>query len=230
MSLPYNLPENYKIVVAAQTAAANGVTYDTISCKDAHKVWFVVVSVGSSDTDQVLSLVESTDVGDTTTTAVTATFPIWVNTNTGSTTADALVRQTDAASYTIDTGTTGNQMVVIEWDPAKHSSGYDCIKLADSGGNASNKVARRGNHVHRNVYIFSRNSFVCHLNGTGALVQTLHVEAGSFALLCCDEETVNEFFIAVKLIVATPRAISKPSFEHPQVAVKVARFGRNSAT
>jgi len=32
-------------------------------------------------------------------------------------------------------------MVVIEWDPALHSSGYDCIKLADSGGDASNNAA-----------------------------------------------------------------------------------------
>lgn len=136
-----NLPEHFKIVKVAEAAAANGVTYDTISCKDAHKVWFIVESTGTSDTDCTLSLVESTDVADSTTTAVTATFPIWANTNTASTTSDSLTKQTDAASYVINTGTTGKQLVVIEWDPAKHSSGYDCIKLADAGGDASNTMS-----------------------------------------------------------------------------------------
>jgi hypothetical protein len=32
-------------------------------------------------------------------------------------------------------------LAVIEWDPAKHSAGYDCITLADSGGNAGNLVS-----------------------------------------------------------------------------------------
>jgi len=77
MSLPINLPEHYKVVVAGQIAAANGVTYDTISCKDAHKVWFIVMSSGSSDTDQVLSLVESTDVADGSTAAVTGQYQHW---------------------------------------------------------------------------------------------------------------------------------------------------------
>jgi len=133
------LPENYKIVMVAPTAAANGVTYDIVSCKDAVKVWFVVTHVGSSDTDCTLSLVEATGVGGSTT-AVTATFPIWVDNDAG-TTSDTLARQTDAASYKIDVGAGGaNQVVVIEWDPAKHSSGYDCIQLADANGNANNNL------------------------------------------------------------------------------------------
>jgi hypothetical protein len=135
------LPENFKIVLVAPIAAANGVTYDVISCKDALKVWFIVSHIGDSDTDCTLSLVESTDVAGTTTTAVTATFPIWVN-KTVNTSSDTLTRQTDAASYAINTTTAAerDQLVVIEWDPAKFSSGYDCIQLADTGGNASNNM------------------------------------------------------------------------------------------
>lgn len=140
MTLPVCLPENYKIVTAAPTAAGNAVAYDIISCKDAHKVWFLVYHQGTNDTDLTLSLVESTDVAGSTTTAVTATFPIWKNANVSSTTADALSRQTDAASHAIDTGATYDQLVVIEWDPAKFSAGYDCIQLADAGGHASNYV------------------------------------------------------------------------------------------
>jgi len=142
MTLPVCLPENYKIVTVAPTVAANAVVYDNISCKNAHKVWFLVYHQGTNDTDLTLSLIESTDVAGSTTTAVTATFPIWKNANVGSTTADALTRQTDAASHVINTGGSGNpdQLVVIEWDPAKFSAGYDCIKLTDAGGNASNFV------------------------------------------------------------------------------------------
>ena len=139
MALPISLPEHYKIVAVAPTAAANGVAYDLISCKNAHKVWFIVFHQGTNDTDFVLLLQESTDVGASTTTTVTATVPIWVDTNAG-TASDTLVKQTDAAGYTVNTGVTTDQMVVIEWDPAKHTDGYDCIRLADTGGNAGNYV------------------------------------------------------------------------------------------
>lgn len=137
--MPFTLPENCKIVQIAATAAANGATYNTISCKNAHKVWFIVQHQGTNDTDITLSLIESSDVADGTTTAVTATFPIWKDTNVG-TASDTLVRQTDAASHQINTGVTTNQLVIIEWDPAKFSAGYDCIKMADAGGDGSNFV------------------------------------------------------------------------------------------
>lgn len=139
--MPFTLPENCKVVVVAPTAAGNAVAYDIISCKTAHKVWFLVFHQGTNDTDLTLSLQEAVQVAGTTTTAVTAVFPIWVDANAG-TASDTLVRQTDAASYVINTGAAGNpdQLVVIEWDPAKHSAGYDCIRLADAGGNAGNYV------------------------------------------------------------------------------------------
>ena len=135
------LPEQYKIINVAQTAAANAVTYDVVNCKDALKVWFVITHIGAADTDLTLSLIEAQDVAATTnTTAVIATFPIWADSC--GTASDTLVRQTDAASYIVNTTAAGDrdQLVVIEWDPAKFSSGYDCIQLADAGGNASNNV------------------------------------------------------------------------------------------
>jgi hypothetical protein len=133
------LPENYKIVQVAPTAAANAAAYDLINCKDAIKVWFVIQHQGTNDTDITISLQEAVQVAGTTTTAVTATFPIWVDTNAG-TASDTLVKQTDAANYTINTGVTTDQLVVLEWDPVKHTDGYDCIRLADTGGNAGNYV------------------------------------------------------------------------------------------
>ncbi len=142
MASNLTLPEDYKIVLIAPIAAANGVTYDIISCKNAHKVWFVVSHIGDVDTDLTLSLVESTDVAGSTTAAVAATFPVWYN-KTVNTSGDTLTKvTTDAASYVINTTTAADrdQLVVIEWDPAKFSSGYDCIQLADAGGSASNNV------------------------------------------------------------------------------------------
>lgn len=129
-------PQSHKIVLLYQ-GAANAVSCDVISCKTAHKVWFVVTHTGSSDTDLTLSLYEATDVAAGTNAAVATTCPIWADTDAG-TSSDTLVAQTAAYSYTIDTGNYPNQVVVIEWDPAKHTDGYDCIYLADSGGNASN--------------------------------------------------------------------------------------------
>ena len=133
----FTFPEQCKIVKLYH-GAANAVASDVVSCKNAHRVWIVVFHSGSSDTDLVVSLAEHTAVGQSAV-AITATFPLWVDADVG-TSSDALVRQTDAANYTIDTGVSGNQLVVMEWDPAKFSAGYDCLSLADSGGNASNNV------------------------------------------------------------------------------------------
>jgi len=140
MALPVSLPEKYKIVqLDSAITAANALDCDIISCKNAHKVWFVVSHGGASDADLTLSLVESTDVTGSTTTAVTAKVPIWVDADAGAS-SDTLVKQADAASYVINTGSSVEQLVVIEWDPAKFSAGYDCIKLSDSGGGGSNVV------------------------------------------------------------------------------------------
>jgi len=132
-------PENYKIVGIVNNAAANSLGADYVCCKNALKVWFIVRHSGSTDTDLTLSLTEATDVAGGTNAAVTATFPIWVDADHG-TTSDALVRQTDAASYVIDPALYGNSLVVFEWDPAKHTAGYDCITLTGANGNSANKV------------------------------------------------------------------------------------------
>ena len=141
MPLPFSLPENYKVLTLGFTAA-NVVDCDIISCKNALKVWFLIYHNGSSDTDLTLSLVEAASVAGSTTSAVTATFPVWANT-TSTTAGDTASKvATDAASYLVNVGAGGAaQFVIIEWDPAKHSAGYDCIKVGDSGGHASNQVA-----------------------------------------------------------------------------------------
>jgi hypothetical protein len=134
------LPEIFKIVRVQQTVAANAFTMsDYISCKNAHKVWFLINHAGATDTDITFALSEATDVAAGTAAAVTATFPIWEDADAG-TSSDTLVRLTDAASLAIDPATEGASMSIIEWDPSKHTAGYDCIAVSGSGGNAANTV------------------------------------------------------------------------------------------
>lgn len=131
-----HFPEEVKIVALYQ-GAANAVACDVVSMKNFHKGWFVVYHTGSTDTDLVLTLTEATDVAAGTNSTVTTTCPNWLDSDAG-TTSDVLVQQTAAASITIDPATQNGVLWVLEVDPGILSAGYDCVYLADSGGNASN--------------------------------------------------------------------------------------------
>ena len=148
MTSPISLPEQFKIINIAPSQVATAVTYDTLCCKNAHKVWFVITQLYVADTDITFSLIEATDVAAGTTAAVTAALPIWYNADIAAATTgaaattifDGLTKITSGSSHKFDTGAGKSQMCVIEWDPAKHTAGYDCIQLADAGGHASNYV------------------------------------------------------------------------------------------
>lgn len=137
MASPLSLAQNFKIVQLAVPALANGMTYDYVCCKNAHKVWIIVEHYSAGgDTDLVLTLTEATTVAAGGATTVTNSAAIWVNADTSLT--DTLVKQTDATAYTIDTGAAKPQQVVFEWDCAKFAAGFDCLTIIDSGGNAAN--------------------------------------------------------------------------------------------
>ena len=149
MTSPISLPEMFKIVNVAPIQAANAVTYDAICCKTAHKVWFIIIQDYAADTDLTCSLSEGTDVAMGTTAAVTAALPVWYNADVAAATTgaaattmiDGLTKITSGSSHEFDTSAGKAQMCIIEWDPAKHTAGYDCIALTDANGNASNEVA-----------------------------------------------------------------------------------------
>lgn len=132
----FNFAENYKIVKCYQ-GAANAVACDVINMEQFLHGAFVVIHSGAADTDLTLSLYEATTVAAGTNAAITTAVPLYADTDMG-TSSDTLVAQTSDYDYTIDTGTAPNQMVVFEVDPSILSSGYPCVYLADSGGNASN--------------------------------------------------------------------------------------------
>ena len=148
MTLPFSLPEQFKIVNVAPSQVATAVTYDIVSCKNAHKVWFLITQLYVADTDITFSLIEATNVAAGATAAVTAALPIWYDVDVAAATTgaaatthfDMLTKITSGSSHKMDTGGGKSQMCVIEWDPAKHTAGYDCIQLADAGGHASNYV------------------------------------------------------------------------------------------
>jgi hypothetical protein len=142
MSYPWSLVENMKIVRVLNVTACNAFTLsDYISCKNAHKVWFVISHYLANDTDITIGLTEATSVAGGSAAAVVATVPIWVDIDHG-TASDDLVRQTDAATYAIDPATAGSALLVMEWDPAKFTAGFDCIAVsgAGAGGHANNRI------------------------------------------------------------------------------------------
>ena len=135
----FTFPEDCKIT-CLYTGAANAVACDIISLKNAHKCWIMIHHTGSADTDLVLTLNEATDVAGGTSSAITTACPIWWDGDAGAS-SDTLVRTTDTYAYTINTGDNPVQLVVWEIDPTIFTDGYDCLKITDSGGNASNVVA-----------------------------------------------------------------------------------------
>ena len=137
--MAFTFPEDCHIT-NLYTGAANAVACDIISLKNAHKCWIMFHHTGSSDTDLVLTLNEATDVAGGTSAAITVACPIWVDGDAGSA-SDTLVRGTDTYAYTINTGDNPIQLGVWEIDPTIFSDGYDCLKITDSGGNASNVVS-----------------------------------------------------------------------------------------
>lgn len=134
----FQIPTGLKPVLL-NNSAGNAVACDVVSTKNVSRLWFLIFHAGSNDTDLTLQLTEATDVAAGTNAAVTKACPIWLDADAG-TTSDTLVVQTADDNIVIDPATQNPVLAVIEWDPAKHTDGYDCVYLADSGGHASNTV------------------------------------------------------------------------------------------
>lgn len=131
-----NFGHDVKWVLCYQ-GAANAVDCDVVSLKNIQRGAFVVIHSGANDTDLTLSLYESSNVAKGSTAAITTACPNWLDADAG-TTSDVLVAQTDAYSLTIDPATQNAVVWVLQVDPAILSAGYDCVYLADSGGDAGN--------------------------------------------------------------------------------------------
>lgn len=135
-------PEKGKTVVAYGIAAANALLTNAamISLKNVHKLLVYVKHDGVNATSLVLKMQRAKDVAGTDVEDVAATFPIWADTDAGSA-SDTLERKTAAATYTIAPATAGKSLVCFEIDPARVlSAGFDCVRVAATGGHGSNNV------------------------------------------------------------------------------------------
>jgi len=136
-------PETFPIIQGHEPVASNALaTCDYISLKNAKGVMILVHQYGGAGvTNLVLTVNEATDITPTGATALIAgaEFQIWVNADTSLT--DTMVRQTDAVTYTIDTGAQKDQIVAIYIDASILSAGFDCVALHSTGGFATNLVS-----------------------------------------------------------------------------------------
>lgn len=140
MNFP-TLPQQLKPVLC-YSGAANAVTCDTVSLKNVLKGWWLIFHAGANDTDLTLTMTQATDVASATNKATSAVHRIWKDVD-ASTTSDTLVEQTAAANLVIDPATQNPVLAVIEVDPDIHldrDGDYDCVYLADAGGDAGNTV------------------------------------------------------------------------------------------
>lgn len=124
MTMPFSLPEGFKIVQLAAPVTTNAaVVTDTISLKTAHKAWLVFDFTQAVSDTGVIVFRQTTDVAGATGAVMTASR-VWQNNNTAAT--DTLVAGTSGTGVTLGSGAL-NMQVVAEFDPALFTEGYDCI-------------------------------------------------------------------------------------------------------
>ena len=136
-------PETNPIVQVLAPAAASvtEASVQPIYLGKASGVLFVIQHAGTSDNNMTFTVHEGATeaVALAGTYPISATFPIWVNEATA--TSDALVRETDAASYALDSDAGGTFLVAIYISASILTSGRDWVSLGFDAGHASNFVS-----------------------------------------------------------------------------------------
>ena len=126
------LPEQFKIVNGTPVVTTTGgVTCDYISLKDAVRVTIIANLLQAATHATALGVKEATNVAAGSAAAVTEVQNVWKNADVSA--SDTLVKATNAATIAATAGTT-DQILVMEFDPATLSDGFDCIAatLTDS--------------------------------------------------------------------------------------------------
>jgi len=135
-----SFPEDFTVVNAEKPQTAASVAYgDYICCKNAERVYVYIKLAYGADDDVTITLYEATDVAGSDAAAITATHPLW--TLADNTSSDVWSRGTDAATVDIDTGSATDESVMIMFDPAKFSAGFDCLCCHLSNSSASNLIS-----------------------------------------------------------------------------------------
>jgi len=133
------IPGTIKIVEAIEPKTdAAGSTGDYVSLKNIHKAWVVLHITQGNEATIEIGVNEATDVAGTGAQATSATWRIWSNLDCAA--SDTLVERTAAATYTTDAAVK-HKLVVLEVDPVKLSSGFDCIAVTTGASHAANIVS-----------------------------------------------------------------------------------------
>jgi hypothetical protein len=132
------IPEVLFPVSGSKPVTTNGAKVcDYISLKNAIKCWVVIHLTQAVGHATAFTIEKATDVAGTGSTAITVSVPIWYGNV--STSSNTLARQTDAVSFTIDVGVTGEAYIIFEIDPATLGGAFDCIVAkAASSSQATN--------------------------------------------------------------------------------------------
>ena len=126
-----NIPEMLFPVSGSKPVTTNGgVTCDYISLKNAVKCWAVIHLTQAVGHATAFTVERATAVAGTGHVAIANVVPIWYGNV--STTSNALTRQTDAVSFTMDVGVTGEAYIIFQIDPESLGSTYDCITVVSA--------------------------------------------------------------------------------------------------
>ena len=131
------IPEGLFPVSGTKPVTTNGgVTCDYVSLKYAQMAYVVIHLTQAVGHATAITIEKATAVAGTGHTAITNVVPIWYGNV--STSSNALTRQTDAVSYTIGVGVTGEAYIIFKIDPASLGA-YDCITaIAADSSQATN--------------------------------------------------------------------------------------------
>ena len=135
-SLPVQIP-SVQVLNPAADAAGRTSTY--VSLKNAMRATFVFEITQGNAATILLSLLQASAVAGTGSKAG-PTAKIWATVDTS--VSDALVAQTDGASFTTDAGVK-NKRVMIQVDAIQLdiANGFDCVAVSTGASNAANITA-----------------------------------------------------------------------------------------
>lgn len=134
-------PEMHPIISALTPQAASTCADAAawVNLENAEGVTIVVQHGGTADNDVVLTVHEGTAASGTTAITTGAEFKIWANAATA--TSDALVKQTDGITYTINSDAGGAYLIVMYVPASILTDGYKYIQLGTDAGHASNWIS-----------------------------------------------------------------------------------------
>lgn len=138
MASTLTFPQEYPVIRGLEPQAGAAVTGDYISLKNAHCVHMVFFVTQANAAQMVMSVRESPLVSGVGSQVLAATFPIWANETCATT--DAMVRQANAANFTLAI-TQLHKIVVFKIEASILTATFDCVAPVTAASDATNITA-----------------------------------------------------------------------------------------